>query len=86
MKQLTMGDLMDFAAQVRKEGMPLREFRAMPIYLGDDDELNGIHCAWYTNLVDADNTEDEDNVYTVELINERCGNIELKTGKAILIS
>ena len=57
----------------------------MPIYLGDDDELNGIHCGWYTNLVDSNDTEDEDNMYTVEMINERRGNIELN-GKAILIS
>ena len=86
MKQLTLGDLLDFAARLRREGMPLDEFRAMPIYLGDDDELNGIHCGWYTNLVDADDTEDEDNAYTVELINERWGNIKLEKGKAILIS
>ena len=86
MEQLTLGDLLDFAAQLRRKGMPLKEFRAIPIYIGDDDELNGVHCAWYTNLVDADDTEDEDNVYTVELINENRCNIKLEKGKAILIS
>ena len=83
MKQLTMGDLMDFAAQVRREGMTLEEFRAMPIYIGDDDELNGIHCAWYTNVVDTDNDKDAD---FVELINDNWGNHKLEKGKAILIS
>lgn len=84
MKQLTLGDLLDFAADLRRKGMSLEEFRALPIYIGDDDELNGIHCAWYTNLVDAyDN--DEDNQYLVEMINEDSGNYEI-TGKAILIS
>ena len=86
MKQLTLGDLLDFAADLRRKGMSLEEFRALPIYIGDDDELNGIHCGWYTNLVDAENTEDEDNVYTVDLINENRCNIKLEKGKAILIS
>ena len=87
MKQLTLGDLLDFAAQVRREGMPLEEFRAMPIYIGDDDELNGIHRAWYTNLVDAE-SNDEDTAYLLEMINDDYGhrvNGKLK-GKAILIS
>lgn len=85
MNQLTLGDILRFIAEMQKAGMSTKEIAALPIYLGDDDELNGIHCGWYTNLVDANDTEDEDNVYTVELINERRGNIELK-GKAILIS
>ena len=83
--QLTMNHILAFCAELRKQGMTMEEIKALPIYIGDDDELNGIHCGWYTNLVDANDTEDEDNVYTVELINERRGNIELK-GKAILIS
>ena len=82
MGQLTLGQLLDFAAQLRREGMTLEEFRALPIYLGNDDELNGIHCGWYTNLMDVNNPEDAD---LVELINEDRCNIELK-GKAILIS
>ena len=85
MEQLTMNHILAFCAELRQKGMTMEEIKALPIYLGDDDELNGIHCGWYTNLVDANDTEDEDNVYTVELINERRGNIELK-GKAILIS
>ena len=85
MNQLTMENILAFCAELRKQGMTMEEIKALPIYLGDDDELNGIHCGWYTNLVDANDTEDEDNVYAVELINERRGNIELK-GKAILIS
>ena len=84
MKQLTLGDLLDFAAKLRKKNMSLEEFRALPIYIGDDDELNGIHCAWYMNVVDANN-DDEDNQYLVEMINEDHGNYEI-TGKAILIS
>lgn len=82
MGQLTLGQILDFAAQLRREGMTLEEFRSLPIYLGNDDELNGIHCGWYTNLMDVNNPEDAD---FIELINEDRCNIELK-GKAILIS
>ena len=82
MGQLTLGQILDFVAQLRREGMTLEEFRNLPIYLGNDDELNGIHCGWYMNLVDPNNSEDAD---LVELINEDRCNIELK-GKAILIS
>lgn len=84
MKQLTLGDLLDFAADLRRKGMSLEEFRALPIYIGDDDELNGIHCGWYVEVVDA-NLDDEDMQYLIEMINEDRGNYEI-TGKAILIS
>ena len=80
--QLTMNNILAFCAELRKQGMTMEEIRALPIYLGNDDELNGIHCGWYTNLVDVANPEDAD---LVELINEDRCNIEIK-GKAILIS
>ena len=82
MGQLTMENILAFCAELRKQGMTMEEIRALPIYLGNDDELNGIHCGWYTNLVDIKNPEDAD---LVELINEDRCNIELKD-KAILIS
>ena len=85
MEQLTIGDILNFINELKKSGITTKEINAMPVYLGDDDELNGIHCGWYTNLVDSDNEDDEDNTYTVEMINERRGNIPIK-GKAILIS
>ena len=80
--QLTMNNILAFCAELRVKGMTMEEIKELPIYLGNDDELNGIHCGWYTNLVDINNPEDAD---LVELINEDRHNIELK-GKAILIS
>ena len=80
--QLTMNHILAFCAELRAKGMTMEEIKELPIYLGNDDELNGIHCGWYTNLVDINNPEDAD---LVELINEDRCNIELK-GKAILIS
>jgi hypothetical protein len=82
MKQLTMGDILHLVSTLQKEGMSTKEIVSLPIYLGDDDELNGIHCGWYAQPVDLNNEDDAD---LVELINEGSHNIEIK-GKAILIS
>ena len=82
MNQLTLAHIFQFVKELEASGMKLKEISALPIYLGNDDELNGIHCAWYTNLVDTSNPEDAD---LVEMINEDRCNIEIK-GKAIIIS
>jgi hypothetical protein len=82
MKQLTLGDILKFVSELQKAGMSTKAIASLPIYLGRDDELNGIHTGWYVNLVDSDEEEDED---FVELINEDRCNIKLE-GKAILIS
>lgn len=82
MKQLTLGDILKFTVELQNAGMTNEEIMALPVYLGRDDELNGIHTGWYTNLIDPDNEDDAD---FIELINEDRNNIELK-GKAILIS
>ena len=82
MKQLTVGDILRFVSELQKAGMSTKSIAALPIYLGRDDELNGIHTGWYVNLVDPDEEEDAD---FVELINEDRCNVEIK-GKAILIS
>lgn len=82
MSQLTLGDLLDFVNVLKKErGLSTKELKKLPIYIGDDDELNGIHCAWDCGVIDADDEEDK---YYVELINERRGNYELEDS-AILI-
>jgi hypothetical protein len=86
MEQLTLGGILRFVKELKDDGMSLKEICDLPVYLGNDDELNGVHCGWYTNLVNADDTENEDEMYVVELINERRGNIKLEKGKAILIS
>lgn len=82
MKQLTMGQILALVKEYKKAGMTQKEINELPIYIGDDDELNGIHCSWYAQIVDPNN---EDDIDLVEMINERRGNYEI-TGKAILIS
>lgn len=85
MKRLTLGDILEFAEILRKErGLTEEDVKALLVYIGDDDELNGIHCGWNCSIVDAD---DEYDANIVEMINERRGNYKL-TGRdsAILIS
>ena len=82
MKQLTLGVILQLASELKKEGMTTKEITELPIYIGNDDELNGIHTAWYVQPVDPDKEDDAD---FVELINEDHHNIEIK-GKSILIS
>ena len=82
MKQLTLGVILQLASELKKEGMTTKEITELPIYIGNDDELNGIHTAWYGQLIDS-NVE-KDAGFT-ELINDDMHNYTLK-GKAILIS
>ena len=83
MEQLTMGDIIRLYIELRdSKQFSVGDIEKLPIYLGNDDELNGIHCGWYVNLVDKDNEEDSD---IVEMINEDYCNIKL-TSKGILIS
>ena len=82
MKQLTVGNILKFIAELQAAGMSIKEIAALPVYLGDD-ELNGIHCGWYTNILDVNN-DDEDNQYLIELISDDCC-MPLKN-KGILIS
>ena len=84
MNQLTINDILALCAKLKKEGMIMEEIRLLPIYLGDDDELNGIHTGWAVDFVDSNNTN-EDDKWLVEMINERRGNIKLD-GKAVVIS
>ena len=85
MGQLTIGDILILVKKLKDDGMSLKEIHKLPVYLGDDDELNGIHCGWALDIVDVD-TKDEDVMYLVDMINENRCNIKLEKGKAILIS
>lgn len=85
MDQLTLGEILKFVEQLKKAGMSLKDIKALPIYLGDDDELNGIHCGWDIGIVDADD-DDGNNQSIVEMINEDRYNNKITNGKAILIS
>ena len=84
MDQLTMNDILALCAKLRAKGMTMDEIKALPIYLGDDDELNGIHTGWALDFIDSNNTTEDDD-WMVEMINENSCNIKLD-GKAVVIS
>ena len=60
------------------------DLSTLKVYLGNDDELNGVHNAWYCELVENDG--EEENNYIVNLINENIGNNVEENEKFILIS
>ena len=80
--QITIGDILIMIHALQEGGMTTSEIAKLPIYIGNDDELNGIHTAWYVQPIDSTNKEDID---FVELINNDCHNRTI-VGKAILIS
>ena len=79
--QLTMQRILEVALTLEEQGLDLSKLR---VYLGDDDELNGVHSAWYCELVE--NNGEEENNCIVELINENIGNNVEENEKFILIS
>ena len=79
MEQLTLKQIYDIAKKLVEQGEDLSK---LPVYLGNDDELNGIHNGWCINLLDV---KDEDSTDFVELIKEDFCTTDLKD-KGILIS
>lgn len=82
MKQLRVEDIFNLVNKLTKKGMNFQDVMDLKIYIGDDDELNGIHTSWFCNLVDKNNEEDS---FFIEMIEENSGNVEMEE-KAILIS
>ena len=80
--QLKMENIFALCDELKSKGMTIDEIKELPIYLGDDDELNGIHTGWYADFIDVDQESDAD---IVALINENRCNITLNS-TAILIS
>ena len=80
-EQLTMEKILNVALAMKQRGIDLSKIK---VFLGNDDELNGIHNAWYCELVENDG--EEENNCIVELINENIGNNVEENEKFILIS
>lgn len=79
--QLTMEKILNVALAMKQKGIDLSKIK---VFLGNDDELNGIHNAWYCELIE--NNGEEENNCIVELINENIGNNVEENEKFILIS
>lgn len=84
MEQLRLKNIVALYVELRNKGMSEEDVLNLPIYIGNDDELNGIHMAWYCEKLDSED-KNEDMNYLVELINEDCHNRALN-GKGVLIS
>jgi hypothetical protein len=85
MKQLTLGDILLLKERIEKgTKLSAAEIAALPIYLGDDDELNGIHGGWYCDYV-TDKQLTDDDKYMIELITDNRCNPKFNH-KAIIIS
>lgn len=81
-EQLTMEEILNVALAMKQKGIDLSKIK---VFLGNDDELNGIHNAWYCELIT--NNGQEDNDFIVDLINEDYNNNKVeKDEKFILIS
>lgn len=82
MEQLTLKDIYDLCVDYMNKGIKIDDIQ---IYLGDDDELNGIHTGWGISPIVNKRGITEDNDYLLDMISENCGNVELKM-KGLLIS
>lgn len=81
-EQLTMEEILNVALAMKQKGIDLSKIK---VFLSNDDELNGIHNAWYCELIT--NNGQEDNDFIVDLINEDYNNNKVeKDEKFILIS
>ena len=78
MEQLNLQAVYDICIELKSKGEDLSKYQ---VYLGRDDELNGIHTGWYINILD----KSEDNSDLLELIAEDCCNVEFRE-KGILFS
>lgn len=83
--QLTIGDLERMISALKAAyGARAKD---IPVYIGDDDELNGVHCAWYANEIAPSLECNDDGTYYRELIEESSSNHSLGDDEvAILIS
>lgn len=79
-KQLTMKDILDIAIKLQKEGVDLSKLK---IYLGNDEELNGVHSAWYCEFIE--NNGDEENNTVIELINSDYCNVEVEKNENFML-
>ena len=80
-EQLTMEKILNVALAMKQKGIDLSKIK---VFLGNDDELNGVHNAWFCELVENDG--EEENNCIVDLINENIGNNVEENEKFILIS
>lgn len=58
MSPTNLGEIIDMIEKLRKKYSE-EKIREMIVYLGDDEELNGIHNCWYSSELDENDEEDK---------------------------
>lgn len=98
MSRLTFRDLISCITQIQKENnLTNLELADLPIIIGDDEELNGVHEAYFMQLVDTTKskgyrwTDVEEKKITFEEYTQQSLETDVKeqtriNGKCILIS
>lgn len=88
MEQLKVKDLMATINHlISKYGK--KKAMEMQVYLGDDDELNGIHSGWDITIIDTTDENDPDfesSVVLAEMIEDEGCNAPIENEIALLIS
>ena len=75
-------DIYNLLILLKKKGIKLKDVN---VYIGNDNELNGIHTAFCLDSINGLEKDDKD--YIVDMINNDVGNIEYNDKKYnILIS
>lgn len=55
---LTISKILAYIELLKHMGYTEEEIKQMPIYLGNDEELNGVYEGGYIDLVDTDNPDE----------------------------
>ena len=83
MNHLIFGHVLQLARELKDSGMTDDEIKGWPVYIGNDQELNGSHTSGYSEMIEP---ADPDYKNIVELINEDTTNCIKLEVRAILIS
>ena len=76
-----MQSILEVALKLEEQGLNLSKIR---VFLGNDDELNGVHNAWFCEFIKNDG--EKENNMIVDLINENIGSSVKENESFILIS
>ncbi len=68
---LSKGELLSVVDDLKKNGMVQKEINSLKIYIGRDEELNGIHLGWNIDLIKENDKHSQD---YIDIINEDCCN------------
>lgn len=66
MAQLKVKDILALLKLLKKAGMSDGEIGNLPVYIGNDEELNGIHTAYRCEHIACDKAEDSEYIDMID--------------------